>query len=264
VDKWKFYSKIQKMKFRARLSKDGVGSLAAICQILSRSGSVNFVIYLTDTCVRIISVVSTPDAPQCHAEIVATEMFTDYRIESQTVNTILFELNLELLLKALTSGKDSPQSVLKLVKRGSRACLCFEATASDGLYVNIVHDIPITLQKSSDIVRYTPPDIPAPTVCLELPRNRLIKIIFDRLAKFSKTVRITASQVGTLIFSVDHSSAEIKTFYTGLTSCYEGTLNPARDSENSTSVIVELKTLSQIFNIAYLPYSRAILCKYII
>jgi hypothetical protein len=243
------------------MNKDSVNALCSICTTLARIGS-TFAIYLSDACVRIASVPAATNSAQCYAELVASELFVEYNIESQSVNTILFELNLELLARALNSGKNSPQSILKLVKRDSRPCLCFEAQATDGVYVDIVHDIPINLLKPSDIVYYMPPEVPKPTVCLELPRNRMMKTIFDRLAKFAKNVRITASQVGTLIFSVDHSSAEIKTIYTGLRGRFEGSLNPDVDGENSTAVIVELKTLSQIFSVTNLLYSSAILCKF--
>lgn len=61
--------------------------------------------------------------------------------------------------------------------------------------MNIVHDIPIKVLKSSDITYYTQPQVPPPTVALELPRNnKLMRTIVDKMSKISRNVHLSASQ----------------------------------------------------------------------
>ena len=249
------------MKFRAKLTKDSVTVLIGICQTISKLCA-NTVILLTDSFIRIAAVPESLSSSRCFSELLVDSVFEDYKIESLTVNTILFELNSDLLSKALASGKHSPICQLKLVKRDSKPFLCFEAQTVEGIYIDVVHDIPITLMKPSDIQYYLPPSVPSPRVCLELPRGRLLKTIIDRLGKLAKQITITASQIGKMLLSVEHGCAVLKTNYTGLTGRFEGDLDPLSDADNSATVTVELKTLSQIFNLSTLQYSRAVLCKY--
>lgn len=58
------------------------------------------------------------------------QLFSDYRIESQSNNCILFQISLENFLRALGSGKTAPTCQIKLVKRDGRPCLAVEARVS--------------------------------------------------------------------------------------------------------------------------------------
>ena len=79
------------------------------------------------------------------------------------------------LLKALSSGKYSITSLFKLVKRDSKPYLCFETKANESiLSVDVIHDIPIKLMKSADIVHHMPPLFPPPTVALDLPKGKVL------------------------------------------------------------------------------------------
>lgn len=63
------------------------------------------------------------------------------------------------------------------------------------MQIDIIHDIPIKVLKSSDIIYYMPPQVPPPMVALELPRNnKLMRTIVDKMAKISRNVHVSASQ----------------------------------------------------------------------
>lgn len=201
------------MRFKAKVTKDNVSILISAVTSIMKIGTFA-ACFLDEENVRLAVMSENLDQPKVYAELSQQCVFFEYRIESQSENTILFEIDLDLLLLALTSAKNAPSCSLKLAKRDQKPCLCLETRASE---VDIVHDIPIKIMKSSDIVYYQPPEIPDPSVVLELPRGRLMKTVLDRMMKISKQVHITADQTGRLVFRVDHSSATIQTFYNGIT-----------------------------------------------
>jgi hypothetical protein len=114
------------MRFKAKLLRENLLTLHNALNVLDRLGR-SIVLYLTEECLRISVVSENPDSPKVFAEMNQNAVFFDYRIESQSSNSILLEIDLELLLRALGSGKQAPQSQLKLVKRGNRPFLCFES-----------------------------------------------------------------------------------------------------------------------------------------
>lgn len=114
------------MRFKARLQRENLLTFHNALSVLDKLGR-TIVLYLTEECLRISVVTENPDSPKVFAEINQTSIFFDYRIESQSSNSILLEIDLELLLRALASGKQAPQSQLKLVKRNNRPYLCFES-----------------------------------------------------------------------------------------------------------------------------------------
>jgi hypothetical protein len=122
VDQFEFKS----MRFKAKLLRENLLTLHNALSVLDRLGR-SIVLYLTEECLRISVVAENPDSPKVFAEINQSAVFFDYRIESQSSNSILLEVELELLMRALGSGKQAPQSQLKLVKRGNRPFLCFES-----------------------------------------------------------------------------------------------------------------------------------------
>jgi hypothetical protein len=202
------------------------------------------------------------DAPKCFAELNALDLFAEYRIESQSANTILFEVSLTQVSKALLSGKVASQSLLKLVKRDGRPCLCFETKADESiLSVDVYHDIPIKLMRSTEVMHSLPPQMPPPSVALDIPRGKLLKTIVDKLTKFSKHVQITASQSGKLNFRADHPSVTINTYYTGLFARYVGDLTMGRDVNNQVVCKLNLRKLSMVLNMHNVPVDHATLCK---
>lgn len=251
-----------KMKFRAKLTKDNLISLYNVILTFERVAA-SATIFLDEETVRISLLSESIDAPKCFAEISAHNLFSEYRIESQSANTILFELNLNQLSRALTSGKVASQSQIKLVKRDGRPCLCFETKADESiLSVDVYHDIPLKLMKSTEVIHYMPPQMPAPSVALDLPKSKLMKTVIDKMSKFSKHVQFTASQSGQLVLRADHSSVIINTYYTGLTARYVGELNPDTGANNQVVCKLNLRKLSVVLNMNNLVVDHATLCKF--
>lgn len=250
------------MKFRAKISNPQLISFHGTVIALGKTSSAStIVIFLTPDNIRFAAIHESIDATRCFAEISATSLCFEYKIESQSANTILFEVHVEKLSKILLSGKNSSIIQLKLVKRDNNPYLCFEAKDDKGLAIDIVHEIPIRLMKSSEISYFMPPNMPKPHVALEIPKTKLFRNIVDRLARFSKTVDIMGYQAGKLSLQVDHGTANIKTYYGGLNPCFEGCLQADTDIENKASVRVDVRRFSHMINFSNITYSRAVLCK---
>lgn len=249
------------MKFRAKLSKDCLIALYNVILNLEKISS-NAILFLNETSIRISLLTDSIDTTKCYTELNVHKLFLDYRIESQSSNTILFEIKLNQLSKALLSGKLATQSFLKLVKRDNKPYLSFETKANESiLSVDVVHDIPIKLMKSNEIIYHLPPEISPPSVILDIPRGKLLKTILEKLTKFSKYVYITACQSGQLILKVEHPSVTVKTYYNGLQSKYIGNMNPITDCNNQVTNKLNLKKISSVVSMSYLPFEYATLCK---
>jgi hypothetical protein len=101
------------MKFRARLNSEGASTLCALvssAQRLAPSGA----LLLSEAALRLavdagntaVGAGNTvdPACPRAFAELASTALFSDCRIESQSGNVILFELELEHLASALSKS----------------------------------------------------------------------------------------------------------------------------------------------------------------
>lgn len=251
---------IHSMKFKARLEKEQVLQLHSVITSLEKIGS-RAAFFLSEESIRISVIPDNLDSLRCFCELPVNDLFFEYRISSNNDNSILFECSLSFILKSLGSGKTASECVVKLVKRGDVPCLCIEAKASGGLTVDIVHDIPIKLQKVTDLVHYLPPDVPPPSVALSLTRVKLMRSVIDRMSKLARTIQMTAHQVGRLAFKVD-GLCQVSSYVTGLTPCYEGTpMDEENDRNNISSVSVDNRKLAALFGISHLLTHHALLCK---
>ena len=125
------------MKFRARLRKESVLTINSVTSTMQKIGA-TAVIFLNEECIRIAVITECADSCKCYSQLDPKVLFPDdYRIESQSSNSILFEIGLDHLSRALTSGRNASQSQFKLVKRGVTPCLCYEAKDSDSLAVSV-------------------------------------------------------------------------------------------------------------------------------
>ena len=237
------------MRFKSRLHKTKLHYLTASISI-SRAIDSRAAIFLDNEYMR-WSLLNTAleNKPQTFIELQKDEIFEEYRIESKSNNQILFEIDLNLLDVALRSGKMSHQVDLKLVKRDTIACLCVEIH-NIGNIIN--HDIPIKVCRADSIHLMAPPQIPSPTVALELPKyGKNLKILADKMSKLSKEITIIGEQNGRLTFNIldGSKSSTISTFFTKVEPRFDtANLNESTDYNNKASVRVELKKLSSVLS----------------
>lgn len=225
---------------------------------LERIGS-RAAIHLCPNTIKICVIFESIDSPRCYSEIPPTALFSDYRIESQSDNSILFEIGLDLLSWALASGKSSDICQLKLVKRGNKPCLCFEAHASQAVAaVDVTHDIPIKVLRATDIIYYAPPEVPPPDTALQLPRGRLLRTIIEKMTKFGKSVIIESSQNGQVALRIAQSSISIKTYVNNLVPIFTENMERSAAGGNKASVEVDIRKLSSILGLHHLQWDNAL------
>lgn len=151
------------MRFRSRLSREGISLLLATFTAMA-SVHTSALILLDPVYFRVSVVSESIENPRGYLEIVAHELFSDYKVESAADNRIACEVSLPLLLQALSSGKNATQAVIKLSKRSSdsiqshdrngssnslqQPCLSIVLDGADQLLnVDVLHEIPLRLLK---------------------------------------------------------------------------------------------------------------------
>lgn len=248
------------MRLRGILSFDCVNLLHRTINQLSRLGKVATII-LDESSVRIIVKIEHIDCPKCFVDLNVSALFLEYRIESQSDNTISFEIGLDNFERALGTGMKSHNLVLKLVKRGNQPCLTCEAKEISSFNVSISHDIPINLVRIEDGLDIEHPQISPPTVALSLLQPKVMRNIVEKMCKFSKDISIIAKQKGDLEFRVEQSACVVKTRFEHVQACYEGHLTEDFDSENEASVTVESRKLSSVLSVWMIESDSQMLCK---
>lgn len=82
------------------------------------------VVFLDEQHMKVSAITSGEDA-MAYLELNTDILFSEMRIESQSNNSIMFELNVHSATKALSSCKAGNACELKLAKRNNHPCLCF-------------------------------------------------------------------------------------------------------------------------------------------
>jgi hypothetical protein len=182
------------MKFRCKISNDGIKLLLSILSSFLKIKD-TITLLVSDNFIRFAVISdSIVENPRCFIELSTAILCSDYKIESQhPENTIIIEVSLFLLSKALLSGKTSTFSILKLSKKENKPFLTMECKASESLLsIDLTHDIPINLLRMIDLNLYLPPSVSKPEIGFLLPKGKTFKILIDRLGKLNKVIYLIA------------------------------------------------------------------------
>jgi hypothetical protein len=182
------------MKFRCKISNDGIKLLLSILSSFLKIKD-TITLLVSDNFIRFAVISdSIVENPRCFIELSTAILCSDYKIESQhPENTIIIEVSLFLLSKALISGKTSTFSILKLSKKENKPFLTMECKASESLLsIDLTHDIPINLLRMIDLNLYLPPSVSKPEIGFLLPKGKTFRILIDRLGKLNKVIYLIA------------------------------------------------------------------------
>ena len=113
--------------------------------------------------------------------------------------------------------------VLKLAKRnGGLPCLCVDLGASPrGGGIEVHHAIPVRIMRAAEMQYHLPPRISVPDVQLELPPDRPLKTVVERLRTISPHVYIDGSMDGELALRIDGDGASINALFSKLIPRFE-------------------------------------------
>ena len=254
------------MRFKAKLDRDQVSLLYSLIGPISRLKA-DAVLYLDPNYLRLSS--RDADGISCFAELATKRgIFIEHRCESVADNAIVFEIDLNLWKMALQSilsregetrrrvGRRSSQDdsgdmhmaptnasslvIMKLAKRqGGIPCLCMEACSAT---VELIHAIPVKIQKVTEMKQHLPPQIKMPNVQLELSSQRPLRTIVERLKSISPHVYLEGSMTGELTLRVDSDGASMRTFLTKLVPKFDDC--KSQDNASSCTLKVDTKKLS--------------------
>ena len=201
------------MRFKAKLAPEQVAILANVVAPMSKLQDAHqgAILYLDPEFLR-IACKSSQSGITCFAEL-SKSIFLEHRIESASENVIVCQVDLISLKLALQSviapgyhhhnqqsnkrnsqGTQPSQTmvqsliaqqhqavVLKLAKRNSLPCLCLDGHATEDRAVEIHQAIPIRILRATDMQFHLPPQINRPQVQLELPLDRPLRALVDKL-----------------------------------------------------------------------------------
>eukprot|EP00968_Pinguiococcus_pyrenoidosus_P023369 scaffold3726_cov270-Pinguiococcus_pyrenoidosus.AAC.9 len=247
------------MRFKAVLYQEKLMVAEGVIQALEKAGggtTPTVLLHLSEEGLKLALPTNKSEDAQVFAELQQDVLFSEYRIESQSENCILLEAGLANLGRALRSGRTAPLCQLKLTKRGGQPCLCLETRA---LEVDVTHDIPVKVLKASEIEAYAPPEVPSPTVQLELMQSRQLRTIVDRLKVFDKYLYIDSSMAGNMTLRVQSGEVTVKTFFPNLTPRFDG-MDEDAAIDNEVTVRVDGKKLASVLAFYALSCECAIAC----
>mmetsp|Transcript_54161 Transcript_54161/g.60558 ORF Transcript_54161/g.60558 Transcript_54161/m.60558 type:complete len:337 (+) Transcript_54161:147-1157(+) len=240
------------MRFKAKLMNDQLALLHAVISPISRLQDVNrhfAVLYLDEEYIRISC--KSESGITCFAELSQKELFVEHRIESAADNVIVCQVDLvsfKLALQSVVGGggginkqqqrgsshtnnKNSSNNnvldtfqqevvILKLAKRNRLPCLCLEGRHAQSDLAN--HDveihqaIPVTILRKTEMQNHLPPQINIPQVQLELPMDRPIRPVIEKLKAMGQQVFLEGNMKGDLTIRLDHDGASMACFYNQL------------------------------------------------
>ncbi len=197
------------MRFKAKLAADQVSVLCNVVVPMSRlqDAQRGAVLYMDPDFIRISC--KSDSGITCFAEL-SKLIFLEHRIESAAENVIVCQVDLVSLKLALQSvvtpgnhhhahsnanrvnqtqaSQTMIQSlltqqtvVLKLAKRNRLPCLCLDGHATEEGAVEIHQAIPIRILRATEMQYHLPPQINTPNVQLELPMDRPLRTVVDKL-----------------------------------------------------------------------------------
>jgi len=246
------------MRFKAKLLPDQLSLLHAIVAPISKLQDAHrnyAVLYLDEEYIR-ISFKNSESGITCFVELSQRDLFVEHRIESAADNVIVCQVDLvsfKLALQSVLGGSSSryndrrdPNSssnsgnvlrslqqqqqqevvILKLAKRNGFPCLCLEGRHSQD--VEIHQAIPVTILRRSEMQNHLPPQINMPQVQLELPPQRPIRPLVDKLKAMGQHVFLEGTMKGDLTIRLDHDGASMACFYNHLVPRW-----PEEDEESS-------------------------------
>jgi len=136
-------------------------------------------------------------------------------------------------------------TVMKLAKRnGGLPCLCLDASCAGGS-VEVHHAIPVRIMRAADMQYHLPPRINMPDVQLEIPPERPLRTVVERLRCICPHIYMEGSMSGELTLRHAGDGASIRTFFGKLIPRFEDCKVSEEDAanlEDSSRCILKVDT----------------------
>ncbi|ETW07464.1 hypothetical protein H310_01976 [Aphanomyces invadans] len=201
------------MRFRGHLTAASFPILMEVSQFMQRVSSSDMCFVVLNEERMSFAMKTSGEDVQTFVHLNIAKVFGDVVIESRADNNIAFALGIANFSRALQSGKEASGIMLRLLKRDGRSFLSLRARTVD---LDIIQNIPIEVVSMATAESYREPNIPPPTVALEMPPLRALRTITDRLKAMQKFLLVQAGMDGTLRLRVQSDTIVLQTLHTNL------------------------------------------------
>ncbi|KAF8341838.1 checkpoint protein Hus1/Mec3 [Amanita rubescens] len=262
---------------RFRTSIDDVQTFFKIVQSVEKIQK-KCIIKLTEEDIHIICNSETNEGGlQVWSKVKVDSLFSNYRIQSNSENTITLTLAPEALLVALrsaaapstssTSGYELEEVVMKLAKKNDQAVLSFEIAGLSraGRRMRVTHDVRIEVMKPAEVQKLEEPRVPEPDVHVLLPPLNKLRTIVERLRPMANVLAFRANNNKKLQLSIFTESVKVETDWNNCVnprSVYRAAIVPHqedRDPDQIYEVCISLKGFSKFLN-SYVVSTTTIAC----
>lgn len=241
------------MRFKATITD--CSCLSNVLQVLEKLGQ-NCIIHLQPEIISFYLTSQFSASGQAFVELRVSSIFDEYRLESKTNNEIPMLVNIPNLARAIQSGVRATKTVIKLTKKNERAYLTFEITEN----VNIIQDVPITMQTMKSLKEYQEPELPEPEIQTRMPHLGNLKTVIDRMKAVSDELTIEADSAGRVVFRVETDLVKIKTHYKDLAIRTEGEEHSQDKESVCAHAKMSIKKFSKILHCRSLPSQYVLGC----
>lgn len=258
---------------RFRTSIDDIQTFSRIVQAIEKIQK-KCIVRFTEDDVHIICNSETNEGSlQVWCKLRVDCLFSDYRIQSNSENTITLMLSPEALLVALrsatppstsssnTSGYETEEVVMKLAKKNDQAVLSFEISGLSraGRRMRVTHDVRIDVMKPADVELLEEPRVPEPDVHVVLPPLSKLKTIVERLKPMANVLAFRANNNGKLQLSIYTESVKVDTDWNNCVNPKVQRQNDERDPDELHEVCISLKGFLKVMN-SYIVSTTTIAC----
>lgn len=160
-------------------------------------------------------------APLVWVEIEANLYFTEYSMEgaNNTHPNIVLSVSAINLGRALAALRNNARYCKIKLTNIQFPCLTIESdviSQSSEQSRQVVHDVPVSVIPRSDWSAYAVPEIPKSKVILNVPSNRLMRSLIDKIKNLSPTIIFHATSAGEMNVVAETEMATITTRYKNL------------------------------------------------
>jgi len=175
-------------------------------------------IHLTPKRIQFIMVKEIEQGYQVWSSMNAATLFNDYLIESKADNEISFQINLNLLGKALKPAEKSmnQEILIKLTRKGDLPYLSLTMEISPTKSGMVTQDVPIQPLSPEQMNTFIEPELPTPDIIIMMPKLKDMKNVIKRMKNLNKNLTIRANMNGELTLMVRTELVSITTFYRNL------------------------------------------------
>ncbi|KAK2462481.1 hypothetical protein APHAL10511_005451 [Amanita phalloides] len=248
---------VTRMRFRASI--DDVQTFFRIVQSIEKIQKKCIVKFTEDDMHIICNSETNEGGLQVWSRVKVDSLFSNYRIQSNSSNTITLTLSPEALLVALRSavapstslsGYETEEVVMKLAKKNDQAVLSFDITGLSraGRRMRVTHDVRIDVMKPVEVEKLEEPRVPEPDVHVLLPPLNKLRTIVERLKPMANVLALRANNNKRLQLSIFTESVKVDTDWNNCVNPKVQHQEEERDPDQIFELCLSLKGFLKFLN----------------